>query len=246
MKSVFLFVAVLALHTFSTAQSAEAILRECHETLGGANWNQVNSIKYVTVLEQGGMEIPLEIVQMRDGRMYVKLVYQGMEIVQTAYDGTTLWSTNFMTQKPERATTEDTENMRRSCKEFPSAMACWQDMGYTLTYEGEQDVDGTKCHKIRMDKKTQLVEGKELPNVEYYYVDQDSKALIMTEEEIVSGEMKGMMGQSKLSDYQELNGVYVPFAQTEGLKDGYSQSIAFDKVEINGAIDESLFQYKGE
>lgn len=246
MKSVLLFASLLVLHTFSTAQSAESILRECHETLGGANWNQVNSIKYVTVLEQGGMQIPLEVVQMRDGRMYVKFVYQGMEMIQNAYDGTTLWSTNFMTQKPEKATTEDTENVRRSCKEFPNALACWQEMGYTPTYEGEQDVDGAKCYKIRMDKKTQLVEGKEVPNVEYYYIDKDSKALIMTEEEIVSGEMKGMIGQSKLSDYQEVNGVFIPFAQAEGLKDGYSQNLTFDKVEINAVIDESLFQYKGE
>lgn len=242
-----LFVAaMLALPFISSAQTAEAILQESYETLGGDNWKNIQSIKYTTVLEQEGMQIPLEIVQMRDGRMYVKFNYQGMEIVQTAFDGTTLWSTNYLTQKPEKSPSEDTENIRRTAKEFPSALACWKELGYTPSLEGEQDVDGAKCFKIRMDKKTQLSEGKEVPNVEYYFIDKDSKALIMTEEEIASGEMKGLITQSKLSDYQEVNGVYVAFSQTEGIKDSYSQTLTFSKVEINAPIDERVFQYTGE
>jgi outer membrane lipoprotein-sorting protein len=246
MKTTITAIFFLTLCAFVQAQSAESIINDCKDALGGANWDQVNSIKYSTVLEQGGMQIPLEIVQMRDGRMYVKFNYQGMDIVQAAYDGKTLWSTNFMTQKAEKSTSEDTENHRRTCKDFPNALSSWKELGYTPTLEGEQDIDGAKCYKIRLDKKTQLVEGKELPNIEYYYIDKDSKALIMTEEEFISGEMKGKIGQSKLSDYQEVKGVFIPFSQTEGIKDGFSQTMSFKSVEINTAIDENIFQYKGE
>ncbi|MFM7106810.1 MAG: outer membrane lipoprotein-sorting protein [Flavobacteriales bacterium] len=246
MRTIFTTLFFLSLFTIAEAQSAESIINDCKAALGGANWDKVNSIKYSTVLEQGGMQIPLEIFQMRDGRMYVKFNYQGMEIVQAAYDGTTLWSTNFMTQKAEKSTSEDTENHRRTCKEFPNALASWKDLGYTPTLEGEQDVDGAKCYKIRLDKKTQLIEGKELPSIEYYYIDKDSKALIMSEEEFVSGEMKGKIGQTKLSDYQEVNGVFIPFSQTEGIKDGFSQTMSFKTVEINTPVDEKIFQYKGE
>lgn len=246
MKSIFTTCFLLFAFTIVHAQSAESIINECKEALGGANWEKVNSIKYSTVLEQGGMQIPLEIYQMRDGRMYVKFNYQGMEIVQAAFDGTTLWSTNFMTQKAEKSTSEDTENHRRSCKDFPNALAQWKELGYKPTLEGEHDVDGAKCYKIRLEKKTQLIEGKEQPNIEYYYIDKESKALIMTEEEFVSGEMKGKIGQSKLSDYQEVNGVFIPFSQTEGIKDGFSQTMTFKTVELNTAVDEKIFQYKGE
>jgi len=241
--STFLCIGLLQI---SQAQSAESIIKECTETLGGANWDKVNSLKYTTVLEQGGMQIPLEIVQTRDGKGYVKFNYQGMDIVQYAYDGNTLWSTNFMTQKAEKSSSEDTENHRRTCMEFPNAISCWKELGYTPTLEGEQVVDGTSCYKIRLDKKTQLVEGKEVPSVEYYYIDKESKALIMAEEEMVSGEMKGKIGQTKMSDYQEVNGVFIPFSQTEGIKDGFSQTMTFKSVEVNAAIDEKIFQYKGE
>jgi hypothetical protein len=85
-----------------------------------------------------------------------------------------------------------------------------------------------------------------VPNIEYYFIDKDSKALIMTETEITSGEMKGVIAQTKYSDYQEVNGVYIAFSQSMGIKDGESQGITFEKVEANPTIDENTFMYKGE
>jgi outer membrane lipoprotein-sorting protein len=88
-----------------------------------------------------------------------------------------------------------------------------------------------------------LVEGSEVPNIEYYYFDKDNFIPIMVETEINSGEMKGQISQTKLSDYQEVNGVILPFSTTSGMKDGQSQTIQFDKIEINPAVDESKFAF---
>ena len=88
-----------------------------------------------------------------------------------------------------------------------------------------------------------MVEGKEVPNIEYYYIDKDSNVPLLKESEISSGEMKGQIGQTKFSDYQEVNGVILPFSISQGLKDGASQAISFDKVLINASIDEKTFVY---
>jgi hypothetical protein len=88
-----------------------------------------------------------------------------------------------------------------------------------------------------------LSEGKEVPNIEYYYIDKETFVPIMTESEISSGEMKGKIAQTKYSDYQEVNGVFIAFSQTSGIKDGMSQTITFDKVLINSAIDETGFKF---
>jgi outer membrane lipoprotein-sorting protein len=227
-------------------QNAEDIIQQSVEATGGANWDKVNSLKYSANLEQGGMKIPLEVVAMRDGRTYTKISIQGMEIIQGAYDGEVLWSTNFMTQKPEKATAEDTENTKRSLGDFPSALYSYKKAGYKVSTDGEETVDGVACYKIKMEKKPVMADGVEVPNIEYYFIDKDSKALIMMESEITSGEMKGVIAQTKFSDYQEVNGVYIAFSQSMGVKNGESQGLTFDKVEVNAQIDENLFKYKGE
>jgi outer membrane lipoprotein-sorting protein len=230
----------------SFAQNADQVINECKEALGGKNWDNINGMKMSTVIEQGGMQMPMEIFTSRDGKMYSKITIQGMEIIQGAFDGEVVWSTNFMTQKPEKAESDDIENTKRTVKEFPNALANYKELGYSATHEGEETVDGVKCHKLKLDKKTQLVEGKEVPNIEYYYIDMDSKALIMTETEIPSGEMKGKMMQTKFSDYQEVDGVMMPYSNSYGLKGEESQTITFQKIEMNPTVDAEVFKYKGE
>ena len=200
MKTLLVAFAFLTASTFTWAQTAEQIIKESIEAVGGKAWDKVEGIQYKSTVEQGGMKIPLEIVYMRDGRMYVKINLQGMEIVQMAFDGKTLWSTNFMTQKAEKMDSETTANYMRALGEFPNALFCYKALNYTVALDGEEQVDGVDCYKIKMTKKPQLVEGVETPNIEYYFIDKDSKALIQTLAEIPSGEMKGKMEQEKFSD----------------------------------------------
>jgi hypothetical protein len=184
----------------------------------GTAWDNVNSIKMTSVIEQQGMKIPLEIVIMRDGRTYTKITIQGMDIYQNVYDGTTLWSTNFMTQKAEKADSEATENYKREMKDYPSILFTYKKNAYPVVKLEDATIDGVNCFKIQITKKTQLVEGKEVANVEYNYIDKESFALIMTENEIMSGEMKGKLEQIKYSDYQEVSGVFMPFSMDQGIK----------------------------
>ncbi|MFM7725527.1 MAG: outer membrane lipoprotein-sorting protein, partial [Flavobacteriales bacterium] len=78
-KILFTFIMAFAL-SFSQAQSANDIINSCKEAMGGAAWDKIDGLKYVATVEQMGMKIPLEIVAMRDGRMYTKISFQGMEI----------------------------------------------------------------------------------------------------------------------------------------------------------------------
>lgn len=246
MKKILFTLTLAFAACFTQAQSANEIISACKEAMGGNAWDKIDGLKYIANIEQMGMKIPLEIVTMRDGRMYTKITYQGMEIMQGAYDGSTVWSTNFMTMKAEKADDETTENTKRTCKEFPSALFHCEKLGYKANLEGEETVDGVVCHKIKLDKKTTLADGKEVPNIEYVFIDKETKAVIMAESEIMSGEAKGKIAQTKYSDYQEVNGVFVAFSQTIGIKDGESQGITFDKIEANPAIASEMFTFKGE
>jgi len=246
MKTLLISIALLASSLIGKAQTADQIIQESIDAVGGKLWDKVNGLQYKATIEQGGMQIPLELVFMRDGRTYTKFSIQGMEMTQNAFDGKVLWSTNFMNQKAEKADSEATENFERTVGEFPNALMTYKKLGYPATLEGEEKVDGTDCYKIKMVKKNQLVEGVEVANIEYYFIDKESKALLLVESELMSGEMKGKISQIKFSDYQEVDGMYFAFSQSMGIKDDMSQSFSFTEIKINPTIDAAAFKYTGE
>ena len=225
------------------AQNVDEIINSYYEIIGGKKWDNVKSMKMSANVEQGGMKIPIEVVNMRDGRMYTQITFMGNTMTMAAFDGKTSWTTSFMTMQAEESPADDSENARRASKEFPNALVNHKKLGYNASLLGTEKIEGTECYKIKLEKKTLLVEGKEIPNVEYIYLDVENKVPLVVETEITSGEMKGKISQTKFSDYQEIEGVIMPFSTTSGLKDGPSQAIQFEKIEINPKVDESKFSF---
>lgn len=247
MKKISLLFAFVGFVFLSKAQTAEEIVSKYLQNLGGIEkLNAIKAIKMSAKVEQMGMSIPIEMINTVDGKMIVKGEFQGMSFTQMAFDGTTSWATNFMTMKAEKSDSEDSENMKRQAGDFITPLLNYDKKGYTLEKLGEDVAEGVSCFKLKLTKKPMLEEGKEVPNVEFYYIDKENFVPVMVETEISSGEMKGKMSQTLFSDYQEVNGVYFPFSMTSRIKDVGGQTIPFDKVEINPAIDEKVFAFPGE
>ncbi len=243
MKHLICFILGLFALTNANAQQVDDIINTYYETIGGKKWEAVNGIRMTANVDQGGMKIPVEVVSMRDGRNYTQITLMGNTMTMAAFDGKTSWTTNYMTMQAEESTSDDSENARRTSKEFPNGLINYKSHGYTATLLGTEKIDGAECHKIKLDKKTVLVDGKEVPSVEFYYIDKENNVPVMTETEISSGEMKGKIAQTKFSDYQEVNGVMFAFSNTSGIKDGQSQTMQFDKVEVNPQVDETKFVF---
>jgi len=55
-----------------------------------------------------------------------------------------------------------------------------------------------------------------------------------------------MISETKMSDYQEVEGLYFPFSISQGVKDGQSQPITLDKIELNPQVDDSEFKFPEE
>jgi hypothetical protein len=243
MKKGILLFALLFLGLNSNAQTIDEVLTKYIETIGGSKWDTVRAMRMTANVEQGGMKIPVEVVMQQDGRMYTKITMMGKTMTMGAFDGETSWSTNFMTMKPEKSTTEDSENAKRTAKEFPNGLLVCKKLGYVPSLEGSEKIDGVDCFKIKLVGKTMLVDGKETPSTEYFWIDKDTYVPIQAESEILSGEMKGKIGQTKFSDYQEIDGLIIAFTQDQGIKDGQSQAITFESVEINPVVDENNFKF---
>ena len=124
MKTLKLCIAILAMTFVAplSAQTADEILDTYFENIGGLEkLKSVEGMKMVAKINQQGMEIPLEVLQLSDGRQMTTINFQGKEIKQGVFDGETLWSHNFMTMKAEKSDAEATANFKLNSNDFPDS-----------------------------------------------------------------------------------------------------------------------------
>jgi outer membrane lipoprotein-sorting protein len=248
MKFVSLCIAFIGWSFISTAQTAEEIIEKYLQNLGGSEkLNSINSLEMKAKVDYGGMTIPIDMITLRDGRTVTKINFQGQEMIQGAFDGTTSWGTNFMTMKPEKNDAETTENVKRTAgTDFMTPMLDYKKKGYSVEMLPNETIEGVECFKLKVTKKPQMLEGKEVPNIEFYYFDKENYVPIVVEAEIPSGQMKGQISQTVFSDYQEVDGIYFAFSMTQKIKDGQGQTIVFDSIELNKKYEDSIFKFPGE
>lgn len=239
------FIILLAFFSLNTqAQTADEILDGYYEAIGGRDaWSKVEGVKYTAKVNQGGMEIPVEMVQMKGGNSFMKISFQGLNIMQNVFDGETLWNTNFQTMKPEKATSEQIANHKLNNNDFPDPLLNYKENKYKLELIGSETFDGTEAFKLKLTKEPVMLDGKKVDDVEFYFFETESFALIGSESEITEGPMKGSISQTKLSDYQEVEGLMMPFSINDGVKDGPSQPIVIEKIELNPTFDTAILAF---
>jgi len=227
--------------------SVDEIVDGYLENTGGKdNWRALKGIKMTAKVNQGGMEIPLEIVTMADGRTYTKFSLQGTDIYQGVFDGETLWSINFQSMKAEKSDQEATDNFKLNLNDFPDSFLDYKEKGYTAELMGSETIDGAETYKVKLVKEPIMVNGEEKEDVTFYYFDKEAFIPIAQDTEMKEGPQAGMILRVTQSDYDEVNGLYFPFSMTRGVKDGPSQPIVMESIEVNPEIDESVFKYPGE
>jgi len=246
LNRLFVLVTLICSYTIN-AQTVDEIIDNYFENTGGVeNWEKIEGVKMNAKVNQGGMEIPIEIVQLKSGKMMTTINFQGQSIKQGVFDGEVLWSTNFMTQKAEKSDEESTNMVKNEMNQFPDPFLNYKEKGFTAELVGTETVDGSETFKIKLTTTPNIIEGKEVPSIAYYFFDNENFVPIQVQEEIKVGPGKGMVSEIKLSDYQEAGGIYMPFSMTQGVKGQPGAPINMDKIEINPTIDDSEFAFPEE
>lgn len=246
MKAIKLLTMVLFLSIsgMSYAQTAQDILDKYIENTGGrAKWEAMKGMKMTATVNQQGMEIPLTIISLKDGRQATIINFQGMTIKQNVFDGNTLWSTNFMSMKPEKSDAEATAIFKASATDFPDPFVNYKAKGYLVELMGKESIEGTETFKIKLTKKPIMVDGQLQDDISYYFFDTENFVPIMVEAEIKTGQGKGMVSQTTMSDYQEVDGLVFPFSMAQGVKGLGLAPLVITKIELNPTVDNSEFVF---
>lgn len=229
------------------AQTADEIINNYFENIGGLeNLKKLEGIKMSAKISQQGMEIPLDIVQIKGGKQMTVITFQGKEIKQGVFDGEILWSTNFSNMKAEKNDAEATANMKLESNDFPDSFMDYKTKGYTLELLGKETIEGTETFKIKLTKEPVTIDGKQEESVSFYFFDTENYVPIAVQSEIKSGPGKGMISEITFSDYQEVEGLFFPFSLTQGIKGQPGQPITITKIELNPKVDASAFKFPEE
>ncbi|SFR50326.1 hypothetical protein SAMN04490243_2365 [Robiginitalea myxolifaciens] len=242
-----IMVIALAIAMPAQAQTADEILDTYFENIGGKeNLKAIKGMKMTASVNQGGMEIPLEIYQMSDGRQATVIKLQGQEFKQGVFDGESLWGTNFQTGKAEKSDAETTANFKLNTNDFPDAFLDYKEKGYTVELMGTETIEGTETFKIKLVKEPLTIEGETVEDISFYYFDAENFVPLALESQINQGPAKGQMQYITFSDYQEVDGIYMPFSMSQGVKNGPSQPISMTTIELNPEVDEAIFAFPEE
>lgn len=249
MKTLKLLLAVLIISFTSqiNAQTADEVISTYFENVGGLeNIKKVEGIKMTAKVNNGGMEIPIDITQLKNGKQMTVINFQGKEIKQGVFDGETLWSTNFQTMKAEKSDAEATANMKLNTNDFLDPFIDYKEKGYTIELLGNETIEGTDTFKIKLTKEPITIDGIEEADVSFYFFDVDSFVPIAIQTEIKSGPAKGQTSEVTMSNYQEVEGIYFPFSMTQGLKGKPGQPITMSSIELNPKVDDKAFEFPEE
>lgn len=240
----------LSLSTSIYAQdiTADQIIDNYIENTGGKEtWAKVEGLKFKAKINQGGMEIPVEIVKLKSGKTYSKISPPGKELMQNVFDGEVLWSTNLQTMKPEKKDQETTENFKQESKDFPDALFNYKEKGYSAELLGKETIKGTETYKVKLTKQPKKIDGEEVENVSFYYFETENFLPILRETEIKQGYGAGNIEQTSMTDYREVEGLYLPYLISSGVKSmSLSMPLQIEMIIVNPEVDHTVFTYSGE
>ncbi|MGD9546560.1 MAG: hypothetical protein AB7V45_03325 [Candidatus Krumholzibacteriia bacterium] len=195
---------MLGVAVTAAAMDADELIRKSIEATGGEKAIKGKTSAKITgkVMAQG-MEIPFTMYQKRPDLLRLDAQVMGMTMTQ-AYDGKQGWSINPMMGSMDPQPMDETATKGFSLQaDMDGALVGYKDKGYTAEYLGEEDVEGTPCYKLRIDTKLDIIVDMFIDKE--YFLPIKSHSTITIDETVVEQD-------SYMSDYQEVDGIVMPFA----------------------------------
>jgi len=230
----FLCCAALFLAGTAGAQTVDEIIAKNIQARGGLDkLKAVKTIRMTAKINQGGFRATVLQENQRPNKVREEFIIQGMAEVE-AYDGKTAWEVSpFEGRKDPNLVSADSAKHLVEDSDIDGQLVDYKNKDHRAELIGHDSVEGTDCYKIKLT----MANG----DARYYYIDADSFLDLKVEtERNIRGTVQ--YGETLLGDYEEVNGVYYPFAVDSGQKGSPLHTrLTVEKVEINVPLDGALF-----
>ncbi len=221
------------------AATADELIAKSITARGGMD--KLQAIKTLKMEGQliagGGFKLAYTSMMKRPDKIRSEASVQGLTQVQ-AWDGQHGWSIQpFGGRKdPIPMSADDAKELAEQA-DIDGPLVNAAAKGNQVTYLGTEDVDGTNAHKLQV----QLKDGNTL----VIYLDPDAYLPIR---EIARRTIRGsqQVTQTDFGDYEQVDGVYFPFAIISGPKGGTADQmmqISIDKAQANAPIEDTVFAF---
>ena len=233
MKKITLVLGLFLSTFLLKAQTADEIVAKYVQTIGGAEkWKKLESMRQVGYVVVQGMNIPFTATLMRPNLMRQEGDFQGQKFID-AFDGTVSWQSSpwATMNKPTKKTEEETAEAAK--ENFEDEFIDYKTKGHTVELDGTEEIEGTKCFKLKMKRKV----GDE----RIYFIDSENYVTVMVRSFAAVGPAKGMAAETYLSDYKEVDGLMVPHTIEQKMDGQTAMVIKTEKVELNPQLDKAIF-----
>ena len=230
--------AVFCVSSASLAQTVDEIIAKNIQAHGGLEKiKAVKTIRTTGKFSQGAFRAGFLQENKRSDKVREEAIIQGLAQIQ-AYDGKVGWQVNpFGGRKDaELISADDLKNLTLDA-DIDGPLVGYKEKGHKAELLGHESVEGTDCYKIKLSLKN--------GDVRYYFLDADSFLEIKEENQsTIRGAVQ--FTESYYGDYEEVNGLYFPFAYETGQKgDAQRTKFTVEKVELDVPLDDSLFTMPG-
>ncbi len=235
MITISLFLALVTLSPLVVqAMDADELIAKTIEASGGLEKLQaVKSTKFTGKFLAQGMEFPFTMTQKRPGMMRIDADIMGSTMVQ-CFGGDKGWTINPMTGSSTAQPMSGIEEMSfRLQSDMDGILVDYAKKGYTVEYIGEADVEGTPTYELKIDTNMGIVLTMFL-DTEYFLNIKTVSKITLDESEFET--------QTYMSDFQEVDGLFLPFAIETRTGDMVMNQIMMETVEYNVEVDDSLFE----
>ena len=239
LRSLLLLAGALAFGAgLAQAQTVDEIIAKNIQAHGGLDkLKAIKTLRLSAKFSQGPFRADYRQENKRGDKVREEFIIQGLAQVQ-AYDGKTGWQISpFGGRKdPELLSQDDLKSLVVD-SDIDGPLVDYKEKGHKAELVGHDSMEGTDCFKVKLSMKN--------GDVRYYYFDADSYLELKLE---VQTTIRGALQESELyyGDYEQVNGIYYPFAVEQAQKGSSSRSqITVEKVEQNIALDDAKFSMPG-
>lgn len=225
----------IALGSASALTVDELIAKNIEARGGIEKIRAIQSLRETGKIQFGSRSFGFAWMAKRPGMVRYEFSFQGLTSV-IAYDGSIGWRIQPFQGRldPEQMAGDDVKSLQLEA-DIDGPLIDYKGKGHTVEYLGNEDVDGTDAHKLKVTLKN--------GNVRYVYLDPDYYLEIRwLDQTRIRGSQQEQ--EADLGNYEKVDGVFFPFSMEAGAKGGpKNQKITIEKVEINPDLDDALFHF---